>query len=121
MIAALGIGIGAYIGGTLLPRYGSRKLIIGANAIALVFNFVKLIESTIAIILARFVYGTAMGLAVVCLARVINDTIPAKDQAIYGAFVQVGFAVGYLISNLMGLLIPINNGNADDVQKMIDD
>lgn len=77
VIAALGMGIGAYIGGALLPRFGSRRLIIAANIVSLVFNIIKLIESTAAIITARFVYGTAMGIAAVCLARAINDTIPA--------------------------------------------
>lgn len=76
-IAALGMGFGAYLGGALLPRFGSRKLIIFCNVISLIFNIIKLIESTAAIITARLVYGTAMGIAAVCLARSINDTIPA--------------------------------------------
>lgn len=71
------MGVGAYLGGALLPRFGSRKLIIGANVISLIFNFVKLIENTTAIIVARLVYGTAMGLAAVCLSKAINDTVPA--------------------------------------------
>lgn len=34
---------------------------------------------------------------------------------------QAGFAFGIFTSNLMGLLIPIDNGKEGDVQKMIDD
>ena len=34
---------------------------------------------------------------------------------------NAGFGIGIFFSNLMGLLIPINNGEDGDVQKMKDD
>lgn len=80
VIAGLGLGVGAYIGGALLPRFGSRKLIIGSNMIALIFNIIKLTENTAAIMIARFVFGTTMGVAAVALSKAINDTVPSQNQ-----------------------------------------
>lgn len=115
------VGIGGYFGGTLLPKYGSRKLIIATNIIALIFNLLKLIEATATIMVARFVVGLVMGIAVVCLSKAINDTVPAEHASLYGAFVNAGFGIGLFFSNLMGLLIPIDNGEEGDVQRMKDD
>lgn len=121
VMALLGMIFGGYIGGLLLPKFGSRRLIIAANIISLIFNTLKQIESTGTIMTARFAYGVAMGLAAVSLSRTINDTVPAKDAPKYGAFVNAGFGIGIFFSNLMGLLIPINNGEDGDIQKMKDD
>ena len=118
VLPAPALGIGGYFGGNLLPKYGSRKLIIATNSIALAFNLLKLVEATASILVARFVLGLAMGIAVVCLSKAINDTVPAKDATLYGTFVNGGFGVGLFFSNLMGFLIPVDDGN---VQLMKDD
>ena len=110
VLASLGIGIGAYFGGSLLPKYGSRKLIIVSNTIGLIFNSLKLVENTAIIMVARFGFGLIMGVALVCLSRVINDTVPAQSAPKYGAFVNAGFAIGIFGSNLMGLIIPLDDG-----------
>lgn len=70
---------------------------------------------------ARFMFGIMSGTASVCLSRAINDTVPAKDASLYGAFVNAGFGIGIFFSNFMGLLIPIDNGMDGDAQKMKDD
>ena len=74
----MGLGIGGYFGGALLPKYGSRKLIIGANIISIIFNILKLVENTEVIMVARFFFGVVMGLASVSLSRAINDTVPSQ-------------------------------------------
>lgn len=115
------MSFGCYIGGVLLPRFGSRNTIIGANLISIIFNIIKLIESTTALMLGRIMFGVAMGVSLVSLGKAINDTVPAQSQQIYGAFVNAGFGIGIFLSNLLGLLVPIDNGKDGDVQKMIDD
>lgn len=79
VIASLGMGIGCYIGGSLLPRFGPRKLIIAANLISMIFNIVKLFENTAAIMISRFVFGTSMGVAAVTMSKAINDTVPTQN------------------------------------------
>ena len=76
VLGVFGMQIGAYFGGLLLPKYGSRKLIIFANVISLAFNALKLVENTACIMVARLIFGIAIGLAAVCLSRAINDTVP---------------------------------------------
>lgn len=121
VLVPLGFAIGSYAGGALLPRFGPRKLIIAVNVICLLFNILKLIESTAVIMLARLALGTALGVALVCLSKAINDTVPAQNAPQYGAFVNGGFGIGICLSNFMGLLIPLDNGDEGDVQKMLDD
>lgn len=104
------MSIGCYIGGALLPKYGSRRLIIISNFIGLIFTILKLIENSGAILIGRIVTGVTLGVACVCLSKAINDTVPAKNAPIYGAFVNAGFGIGIFLSNLMGLMIPINDG-----------
>jgi len=121
-VAALfGMIFGSYSGGYLLPRYGSRRLIIMANSVCLVFNIIKLFEITATIIIARFIFGVFIGIAVVSLTRAINDTVPAQDTKVYGAFLNAGFGIGIFFNNLMGLIIPLDNGEEGDIQKMKDD
>lgn len=121
VLASISMGIGGYFGGSLLPKFGSRKILICCNAVALLFNIVKLVENTVAIMVARLFFSISMGIAAVCLSRAINDTVPARHAPLYGAFVNAGFAAGVAFSNLMGLLIPIDNGDPGDAQKMLDD
>ena len=115
VLSSLGIGIGAYFGGVLLPRFGSRKLIIATNMIGLIFNVLKLIENTIFLMVARLGLGICMGVALICLSRVINDTVPAKSAPQYGAFINAGFAIGIFTSNFMGLILPMDDGNDGDL------
>lgn len=121
VLGHLGMSLGCYIGGMVLPKFGSRKVIIGANIIAIIFNIIKLIENTTALMIGRIMFGVTMGVSLVGLSRAINDTVPAQSQQIYGAFVNAGFGIGIFVSNLLGLLIPLDNGKVGDVQKMIDD
>ena len=111
----LGFAIGSYFGGSLLPKYGSRKMIIAVNMICFFFNILKLIENTTMILTSRFILGTVLGVAIVGLSKAINDTVPAQNAPQYGAFVNGGFGIGIFLSNLMGLMIPIDNGNTGDV------
>lgn len=121
VLALLGLSVGSYFGGLMLPKFGSRKLILIANIVSLVFNILKLYLNTVTIMIARLVFGFCMGITCVCLSKAINDTVPAKDSAIYGAFVNAGFAIGITLSNCMGMLIPLDNGEEGDIQKMKDD
>lgn len=121
VLAVLGLSIGAYLGGILLPRFGSRKLILIANLVSLLFNILKLVLNTTTIMIARFVTGISVGIACVCLSKAINDTVPARNLPVYGAFVNAGFAIGITFSNFLGLLIPLDNGEQGDIQKMKDD
>lgn len=41
VIAVLGLTFGGYLGGSLIPKFGSRKLVIIANVISLIFNILK--------------------------------------------------------------------------------
>lgn len=120
-LTTLGMSIGSYFGGLLLPKFGSRKLMIIANIVSLMFNLLKLIENTAIIMAARLAFGVTTGITAVCLSRTINDTVPAKNAPLYGAFVNAGFNIGVFFSNFMGLLIPMDNGQNGDVQKMMDD
>lgn len=121
VLGHLGISLGCYIGGVFLPRFGSRKVIIGCNIISIIFNLIKLIENTAALMIGRIMFGTAMGVALVSLSKAINDTVPAQSQQIYGTFVNAGFGIGIFISNLLGLLVPIDISNEGNEQNMIDD
>lgn len=118
---SFGMIFGGYLGGYLLPRYGSRRIIIVVNTISLVMNIIKLLENTVAIMVSRLILGLCVGISTVCLGRAINDTVPAKNIALYGAFVNAGYGIGIALSNLMGLMIPLNNGEEGDLQKMKDD
>lgn len=121
VLPSLGLAIGAFLGGKLVSTYGSRKLILTFNLIALVFNCLKLIENTVAILVGRLAFGISTGVCSVCLSKAINDTVPAEHAGIYGAFVNAGFAMGVTLSNFMGLMIPIENESAADLQRMKDD
>lgn len=121
VLASLGLAIGCQIGGYLLPKYGGRKMLIAANAIAFIFNLVKLIENTVCIMIGRLVFGITMGVTTICLSRSINDTVPMRNSQFYGGFVNAGFCAGAFLSNLMGLLIPLDNGQEGDVEKMLAD
>ena len=103
------MSIGCYIGGALLPRFGSRRLIIASNFIGLLFTILKLIENSGSILIGRLFTGVTLGIACVCLSKAINDTVPAKNAPVYGAFVNAGFGIGIFLSNLLGLMIPIND------------
>ena len=121
VLPSLGLAFGGYLGGKLVSTYGSRKLILTFNLIALIFNCLKLIENTITILVGRLVFGLSAGVCSVCLSKAINDTVPAEHAGIYGAFVNAGFAIGIAFSNLMGLMIPIENETAADLKKMKED
>lgn len=103
------MGIGGYFAGSLLPRYGSRRLLLICNILALLFNLIKLIEDTAAIMIGRLMFGFTMGVATVCISKAINDNVPSQHQSQYGAFVNAGLGSGVCISNLLGLMIPINS------------
>lgn len=79
MLGPLGVAIGSQIGGSLLPKYGSRKLVIFANAISILANIGKLWESTWPIMINRFIFGIMTGITNVCLSKTINDTVPVKN------------------------------------------
>lgn len=77
VLGHLGMSLGCYIGGMVLPKFGSRKVIIGANIISIIFNIIKLIENTTALMIGRIMFGVTMGVSLVGLSRAINDTVPA--------------------------------------------
>lgn len=111
----LGMSFGCYFGGALLPKFGSRKIIIVANIFKLIFNILKMVQNTTSLIIARFMIGVFLGITNVTLSRAINDTVPAQNAPQYGAFVNAGFGIGIFFSNLMGLIIPLNNGEEGDI------
>lgn len=75
-----GLALGSLLGGWLLPKYGSRKIVLAANIIGLFCNCIKLIENTTCILIGRFIFGIMAQAAGVSLAKTINDTVPAKNQ-----------------------------------------
>lgn len=104
-----------------MAKFGSRKLLIVSNLLMIIFNSTKLIENTACIIIGRFGFGLMVGTSLIALSRAINDTIPPKNSQFYGSFINSGFCMGVFFSNFQGLLIPLDDGNDDDVQKMMDD
>lgn len=75
------MGIGGYLAGSLIPRFGSRRVLLFCNVIALFFNIMKIIENTAAIMVGRFMFGFVMGIAAVCLSKAINDNVPSKNAS----------------------------------------
>lgn len=116
ILASVGMGVAGYFAGSLIPKYGSRKVLLVCNIIALLFNLVKLIENTAAIMVGRFMFGFTMGIACVCLSKAINDTVPSKFASQYGAFVNAGLGTGCCISNLLGFLIPIDSSSEEGLK-----
>ena len=121
ILASVGMGIGGSFAGSLIPRYGSRKVLLFCNTLAVVFNIIKIIETSAAIMIGRFMFGFLMGIAAVCLSKVINDTVPAKYTSQYGAFVNAGLGCGCWASNVLGLMIPIDSSNESGLKAMMAD
>jgi MFS family permease len=121
ILPSFGMMIGAFFGGKLLPKYGSRKVTIVANIVAVAFTVLKLVENTACIMVGRLVNGLLIGMTSVCLSHAISNTVPAKESQKYGGFVNAGFGIGIFFSNLLGLIIPLDKGNPGDVDRMLED
>ena len=46
-----------------------------------------------------------------CFSKALNDYIPASVVQSYSILVNAGICLGFFISNLLGLLVPVEDAN----------
>ena len=81
-----------------------------ANAIAIVANVVKIQENTVCIMAGRFFFGVCGGLMNFCFSKALNETVPQENSQAYGMLVNAGMCFGIFASNLLGMMVPLEEG-----------
>lgn len=110
IITMAGVGLGSVVGGSIGPYFGVRNAILLSNLIGVAATGVKLVLTLPTILVGRFVSGFVYGIAVFCAGKSLNDTIPPEHMNLYGSFVNASFCAGIFLSNLLGMVVPLDDG-----------
>ena len=51
----------------------------------------------------------------------LNESVPGEFMQYYGMFIGGGYCTGIFLSNFVGIAVPLDEGNVDDGQKMLND
>ena len=99
------------MGGFLVASYDTKKLLLASNALAIISNSIKLIETFPTLVLGRLLFGVFTGIQQLCLSKILNETVPVQAIQIYGQFINGGLGFGCFLANLFGFIIPIEDPN----------
>jgi MFS family permease len=94
------------------PKTGIKKVLLVSNAVALIANLVKVIQTSTTIYLGRLVFSICAGAANFCIGKAISETVPSQFGQRYGILVNSGIQLGVLISTSLGVFLP--NLNRED-------
>lgn len=106
----------------MLARVGHWNLLVLCNILQLLLSAsLKQVPITAVIMAGRFVSGLLVGHQNICFAKALNDTVPAEVLNSYAVLMSSSFNAGLLLSNIVGIVVPLNNGQPGDVERMIND
>ena len=114
VLGPVGLALGSQLGTTIGTKIGYRNTLIGSNVFGIFSILLKLILTQPTVLLGRFLSGLSGGISNVCFSKAINDYIPASVVQSYSILINAGICFGLFISNLFGLLVPIEDANDPD-------
>ena len=110
-MAPIGVAVGSILSGYVAEKMSLKKMLMLSNFLAIFANIIKIQEHTVTILLGRFLFGVCGGLMNFCFGKALNETIPQEYSQRYGMLVNAGICFGIFVSNLMGLIIPMEDLN----------
>ena len=81
VVGQLGIATGCLFGPKIIKwneKHNISKILYGFNVLAILVNFLKLVESFYCIAFARLIFGFCSGLLNITLTKCLNDTVPVE-------------------------------------------
>jgi len=110
MVGLVGTTIGSNFSEKMVSKFGLWRTILISNFCSAIGKSLQLILSFPSMILGRLIFGCFVGIQNFCFSKMVNDSIPVRYQQTYGVLLNSGFCAGAAFSNLMGFLIPIDDG-----------
>ena len=104
-IAVVGLTFGSLLGGKLI-RKGRRRATLLIQAMAVLGSIMTMFRSLPLICLGRFIIGFVGTAACLIMGKSIGETLPASMASQYGVLIGLYINLGFLISFLVGLLVP---------------
>lgn len=110
VLGSLGLAVGSQIAGKLLTRLDKKAILLYSNVLQLVIVApLKLICSTPTILIGRFLFGFVNACSNLAFSQAMNDTVPSDHINMYGWLINSGFMLGILLSNMLGMLVPLQD------------
>lgn len=95
----------------MLLKYGVRNSLLFGNFISGIATVLKLILWEENVYFGHFLFGLGNGVSQVNALVALYETIPCHWFQSYGTMVFIGLNLGFLFNNLLGLLVPYDQGS----------
>ena len=100
----IGAVFGCILGGILLKK-GRRISFIIADFISIVAIILMLIQSSVLLLIGRFIVGIAVGINSAAIPCYVNEISPSQISGAMGSMFQLMVNVGIFISFILGLFL----------------
>jgi len=110
-ITAIGLGVGSFLGGFMVPQ-GRRQMIIIMNVVGAMGTAVTLVEDFYAILCGRALFAVATGVLLVAAPLMLEETIPLQAIGFYGSFTNIFVVLGLSTMMFLAGILP-DDGDGD--------
>ena len=76
----------------------TKKAFLWSNLISIIFNLIKIIETTPTIMIGRFGFGMCAGIQSLYASKALYETIPSNEQQRYMVWINLSMCFGMLMA-----------------------
>jgi MFS family permease len=99
------------LSGVLIKR-GRRNAIIVGNLMGMIACLATIDLNLYVILIARFFFGTSVGIINGAAARFIEENVPSQLYEVFSPMVSIGYGFGTIISFSLAFLLPEDTDTA---------
>jgi len=101
----VGLMVGSQMSGMVIKR-GRRNAIIFGILMGMIACLSTIDRNFYVIIIARFFFGTSVGIINGAAARFIEENVPSQLYEVFSPMVSIGYGFGTIISFSLAFLLP---------------
>ena len=103
--AILGLMMGSFAGGPLIP-YGRRKTVIISMLICIFSVVISMYVNEYVMAIGRFLLGLGAGIFNVAFGKLINETLPNSIMSTFTMAHNFGICSGFMMNYFLGAVLP---------------
>ena len=74
---------------------------------AIIFNLLKLVESTWPILIGRLGFGICTGIQSLIMGKALSETVPSTEQQRYMVWINLSITFGMLVAQIFNMFLPL--------------
>ena len=103
--AIVGMTIGSFLGGAIVPK-GRRKTVIIGQLLCALSSIIAMYENTVTLSIARLILGTGAGMMNVTFGKMITETIPVQLVSSFSMLHNGSVCIGFILCFGLAALLP---------------